>query len=155
VRTGGDYFRVQGGHGKGALAAGGSCLHPETTCFYPALLPSRFSASSSPACGSGAADGEGKGDAACNRIDESYQEAEREGEGERDDAKEKMGERIWRRGTWICSRRWRRTRWSGGVGDDGGGLAATVFSFPNREQSRTSASTGDGEDAPSPNPLSL
>ena len=53
VRTGGDYFRVQGGHGKGALAAGGSCLHPETTYFYPALLPSRFSASSSPACGSG------------------------------------------------------------------------------------------------------
>ena len=30
VRTGGDYFRVQGGHGKGALAAGGSCLHPES-----------------------------------------------------------------------------------------------------------------------------
>ena len=45
----------------------------------------------------------------------SYQEAEREGEGEGDDAKEKMGEQIWRKSTWICYWRWRRRRWSGGV----------------------------------------
>jgi len=56
----------------------------------------------------------------------SYQEAERGGEGEGDDTKEKMGEQIWRKSTWICYRRWRRRRWrlERRRGDDGSKLAA-------------------------------